>query len=219
MNSRWFWSFGLVLALGFHTGCGGNGDSKTGPVAEQPNQATQTQAAAAPPKTLTGAQKIAGAWYGVAYLDDEMAEKRYAAMPDDAAKLKLVNLVQTFQTMHVGAHFSPDGTYSLDVEMKLPGAEQSVRQQSAGTWKVVNEADGVIQISLTEKKEDGTEETSVRQYEFVEDNNHFAWVPANISPDLVQCNASVVFERQVDEVTSTPIESEVAEKPAETKDR
>lgn len=186
----------LSVAL---TGCGG-GDSGSGSGSSEGGGTTETQTSSTAPRELSGT------WLGVAYLDDELLNKKRALIEDEETLLRFNALVATFESMYVGADFAADGTFSIEAEVTPAGGETIV-QASAGRWTIETRSGDVLVVGWEEVKQDGSLESESKEYMFL-DANRFVWRP-NVSPDLQECEAMIVFERKA----LTAGEAEVATQP------
>lgn len=198
----------LVVSSLALTGCSG-GDSGAGSGSDSGSSTTQT------PTSSAAAQKreLVGTWLGVAYLDDELLEKKRATITDPQTLANFNALVATFESMFVGAEFASDGTFTIEAEVTPAGGERVV-QATAGNWSIQTQSGDVIVVNWNEIKEDGSVETENKEYTFL-DPTHFVWRPS-VSPDLQDCEAMFVFERKD---TSAASSSGVATQPSTTEVR
>lgn len=206
----WMWfGFGLVSAAALAvTGCGGSGSAT--PNSSAPASApaeTKTSAATSP------ADRLVGTWLGVAYLEEEKVQAKLASITDETARMSLTAQAETFKTMLVGADFAAGGEFNIEAEL-TPVGGQTTSDASTGTWQIKTASGDVLVVVSNETKADGTSEASEKQYTFVDDT-HFVWIPA-VSQDLRDCNAMIVFEKQVPVAEEG---AEVAETPSETETR
>ena len=218
---KWFGAGFLGAVALVVTGCGGSGDSSggaSGSGAGSSGSGGASTPATAPAETKTSAttnpaDRLVGTWLGVAYLEEEKVQAKLASLTDETARMSLTAQAETFQTMVVGADFSAAGEFTIEAEL-TPVGGQATRDASSGTWQVKTASGDVLVVVSQEAKADGTTEASEKQYTFVDDS-HFVWIPA-VSQDLRDCDAMIVFEKQV---PSTGEGAEVAEAPAGTEVR
>ncbi|NIO42572.1 MAG: hypothetical protein GTO41_21970, partial [Burkholderiales bacterium] len=134
-------SIAFVLVTLVVAGCGG-GNSEP---AENPDQT-----ASAP---MAG-DKLVGVWFGIAVLDDNKFDRKLESMVDENDKQQLRTRASTFQSTLIGAHFKPDGSLELDVEiMGVDG--QKYRESVAGTWRVVEQTATEVIVETAEHRPDG----------------------------------------------------------------
>ena len=192
----------LALSALVFTGCGGGESGGEASPAEETSAAVTTPSStkvdvAQEPHRLTGV------WLGAAYIEEDKLQAKLNGLTDEVAKKNLIQQVQTFKSMLVGADFGTDGNFTLDAEI-TPAGGQPARDQSMGKWEISSSLDEMVMVKSTDPLEDGSAEETFKQYNFI-DNDHFYWIPT-LSEDLQACDAMIVFERQAEttEVATEP---------------
>ncbi len=171
----------LATSTLFSWGCGKSADNPAKDAAKDDSSAS-----------LNTDQRLVGAWYGKASLNQELLQKKLNAISDPVQREMLANIAKTFQTTEIGADFGANGEMTLDIQIQTAG--QLLRDSTRGTWRTVKVQDNAVFVETTEPLPQGGSETNQARYQF-EQNGRVAIMVAPTSAQLADCHPVFVFER------------------------
>ena len=101
---------------------------------------------------------------------------------------------RSFLSTVIAIDFRKDGTVENEMEIVSTNG-QVLRDGATGTWSVIESTSESILVETEEKLSDGTTSKSQTRYQFLTNDNEFA-MPVEVSQELAQFNARIVFQRQ-----------------------
>ncbi len=145
-------------------------------------------------------QQLAGIWVGSAWLEEAKVNAILDGDADQGTKNAFITEAEVFLTTIMAIDFKPDGTMEQHVELTLPnGAEDEMI--GVGTWEITGRDGERAVLRMVEVNADGTETESQRLVQFSNNGLQFA-IPAPVSESLANCDALIVFDKQVQDRTA-----------------
>lgn len=160
---------------------------------------SQSQAQLDQVAEIPSAQQLPGVWLGEAVLDEVKLHHKVRQLPYESREVALAK-ARSFLSTVMAIEYRSDGTLENDLAIvSIDG--QILRDDSFGSWRVVESKDDGLVVETQEQLSDGTVATDQVFYKFFDGGNRFAMaVPVN--EDLQGCDAMMVFERQAQPVTN-----------------
>ncbi|MDA7902787.1 hypothetical protein N9B31_03925 [Mariniblastus sp.] len=136
---------------------------------------------------------LPGIWLGNAVLDQSKLTQKISSLTPEQQELVLAKATSFLSTI-MAVEYKTDGTLENDLEMvSMDG--QVMRDGSQGNWRVLeSRVDGLV-IETSETLPNGTIAKTESFLKFFADGNRFV-TAVTLGPDLQDCDAMIVFEKQ-----------------------
>ncbi len=137
---------------------------------------------------------LLGIWLGNAVLDKSKLTQKISSLTPEQQELVLAKATSFLSTI-MAVEYKSDGTLKNDIEMvSIDG--QVMRDGSQGNWRVLkSQVDGLV-IETSETLPNGTIAKTESFLKFFANGNRFV-TAVTLGPDLQDCDAMIVFEKQL----------------------
>lgn len=136
---------------------------------------------------------LPGIWLGNAVMDKSKLTQKISSLSPEQQELVLAKATSFLSTI-MAVEYKADGTLENDLEMvSIDG--QVMRDGSQGNWRVLeSQVDGLV-IETSETLPNGTIAKTESFLKFFANGNRFV-TAVTLGPDLQDCDAMIVFEKQ-----------------------
>lgn len=188
-----------ILFAGFLVGMPGCSEpnSETSDKSQSTDPGTETASVTIPTNATVEAKltldDLPGIWLGNAVLDEAKLTQKISSLTPEQQELVLAK-ASSFLSTIMAIEYKTDGTLENDLEMvSMDG--QVMRDGSQGNWRVLeSRVDGLV-IETSETLPNGTIAKNESFLKFFADGNRFV-TAVTLGPDLQDCDAMIVFEKQ-----------------------